>query len=118
MRFLGKKTENIARVYLETRGLTFITANYACGHGELDLIMVDRGILVFIEVRYRRQFSHGDGIASIDLRKQEKIKKTARHYLQKNNLLDKIACRFDVISLAGKEKYDIRWIQDAFWEKW
>ncbi len=118
MKTIGKEIENLVASYLERQGLKLVIANYRCKMGEIDLVMMDRGTLVFIEVRYRKSCSYGDGVATVNKSKQWRIKRTALHYLQQYNLYDKIDCRFDVIAVSGKTQSDFRWIKDAFWSKW
>ena len=108
---LGFISEKEACHYLQSKGLKLITQNYRCAHGELDLIMQDNDVLVFIEVRLRSHRHYGDAFESIDSRKQQKLLKSATHYLQKHRLLDKIDCRFDVIGFSNNT---IEWIKDAF----
>lgn len=50
----GDAWENQARRWLEGQGLRFIAANARERGGEIDLIMRDGTVTVFIEVRYRR----------------------------------------------------------------
>ncbi|MDR1056998.1 MAG: YraN family protein [Coxiellaceae bacterium] len=40
-------------------------------------------------------------MATISKSKQRKIIKTATHYLQEQNLYDKVVCRFDVVTVSG-----------------
>lgn len=118
MQIVGKKVEKLVSSYLEQRGLKLITSNYRCKFGEVDLIMSDEDVLVFIEVRYRKKSDYGDGVATVDRFKRNKIKKAAVHYLQKNDLYDEVPCRFDVVSVSGGLQKKISWIKDAFWAKW
>ncbi|MDA8561553.1 YraN family protein [Gammaproteobacteria bacterium] len=108
---LGIISEKKALNYLIKNGLKFITKNYKCYFGEIDLIMQDYTTLVFIEVRLRYNKYYGNAIESIDSKKQKKLLKSATHYLQKYNLTDKIDCRFDVIGFSSNS---IDWIKDAF----
>jgi len=114
-RATGHSIEKLASQHLESKGLKLIESNFSCKLGEIDLIMQDNDYLVFTEVRYRKNNSHGSGFETIGPHKQRKIIKTAMLYLQKNQLTDKIACRFDVVSVAdtpqGKQ---FEWIKDAF----
>jgi putative endonuclease len=109
----GFTAEQSAEAFLCTQGFSPITRNYQCKMGEIDLIMRDQDYLVFIEVRYRDQASHGSGAETITHSKKSKLIRTATHYLIENNLWDKVPCRFDVISLSAQT--DIVWIKDAFW---
>jgi len=117
-RTIGKNAEDFACGYLERQGLKFVSANYQCKCGEIDLIMWDVATLVFVEVRHRKVRDYGDGVASVTKIKQRKIIRTATYYLQANNLLDKILCRFDVIATSGEADGEVLWIKDAFWAKW
>src|SRR5579862_4259361 len=107
---LGLMREQDACVFLQARGFNLITRNYHCAFGEIDLIMQDREEIVFIEVRSRTD-KNNDALESIDQIKQEKLLKSAIHFLQKRNQLDKVICRFDVVGFSGTQ---IKWIKDAF----
>ncbi len=108
----GQISEGLAREYLEKQGLCFVEKNFRAKCGEIDLIMRDKEHLVFIEVRYRHQDDHGNGLDSISKAKQQRIIKTARHYLQQKDLAEKACCRFDAIGVTSIQK--ITWIKDAF----
>lgn len=110
---IGDEAEAQARDYLVKHGLRWITSNYRCRIGEIDLIMRDKDYLVFVEVRARASLAFGGALTSITPNKQRKIIKTAQLYLQTHQLHDKQACRFDVISLEGTPPH-ITWVQHAF----
>ena len=109
----GVKSEKQALSYLQEQGLSLICQNYYCRFGEIDLIMLDQDTLVFIEVRYRKNSDFGGALASITKRKQDKIIKTARHYLAQ--LENEPYCRFDTIAIDQQSKLP-EWIQNAFSE--
>lgn len=114
-RDIGQSLEEFACAKLREQGLKIIERNYLCKMGEIDLIARDNSQLIFIEVRYRKSNIYGGSLESISLKKQQRIIKTAFHYLQKQNLLNKIACRFDVIALSGSfNKLEYNWIKAAF----
>ena len=50
---LGATGERLARRHLEQRGYRFVAANWRRTYGELDLIMRDGDVLVFVEVKTR-----------------------------------------------------------------
>lgn len=112
----GRLAEEKACNYLKAHGLSLVERNYLCTRGEIDLIMKDNNTTVFVEVRYRGDTRFGSGAESVDQRKQNKLLATAAHYLQKNPAAAKGACRFDVVSLTGKENDEetLDWIPDAF----
>lgn len=51
---IGRLGERHARLVLEARGYQYVTANWHCPSGELDLVMLDGDELVFVEVKTRR----------------------------------------------------------------
>ena len=109
----GRVAEEKALVYLKKQGLRLIMKNFNCRVGEIDLIMRDKDQLVFVEVRSRVSASFGGGVASVTHAKKQKIMKTACYYMLKYQDLNKVALRFDVISIDGKSAA-ITWIKDAF----
>lgn len=109
----GQKAEDLACEYLKKQGLRFITRNFRSRFGEIDLILRDKTVLVFVEVRSRSSMAFGGAIASVTLGKQQKIVKTAQFYLVKHGLQDKMPVRFDVVALEGKSG-QINWIKQAF----
>lgn len=111
----GFAAEKRVLKYLENKDLAFVEKNYFSDFGEIDLIMRDGEYLVFIEVRKRKRTNNGFSIETVNRAKQLKIIRTATHYLQSNNLYDKIHCRFDVVGLDlvnGVEQ--ITWVKAAF----
>lgn len=110
----GDAWETEARRYLEAQGLHFIAANVCQRGGEIDLIMRDKKVTVFVEVRYRRSARYGDAAASVTQRKQQRLLHAARLWLsQHNGSFDTVDCRFDVVAFTGS---DIQWLKNAFSE--
>lgn len=84
-RRIGDRAEALAARFLQAQGLQLIARNYVRRIGEIDLILRDptSGSIVFVEVRYRhRTTRYGDGIDSIGLAKQRKLRRTANAWLQ------------------------------------
>lgn len=107
---LGQLAENWACDYLQAQGFKLLARNYRLRGGEIDLIGQDGEYLVFIEVRYRSREDFGGALYSIDLRKQQKIIRTAQHYLLLHPY--DLACRFDVIAINAQQQ--ITWLKNAF----
>jgi len=115
-RDIGQSTEAFAAEYLVKQGLVYQEKNQYCRLGEIDLIMQDGNILVFIEVKYRSSVNFGGAISAISASKQKKIRKTAAFYLQQCSLNEyNTPCRFDVIALQGNiNNPEITWLKNAF----
>ena len=108
----GDAVELRARRWLEKQGLKFIAANVHERSGEIDLIMHDATVTVFVEVRYRSSAAYGGAAASVTRSKQHKLLQTARLWLARHNgSFDTVDCRFDVLAFTGNE---IEWLQNAF----
>ena len=105
----GVAEEQAAADYLVQQGLKLVARNYACRGGEIDLIMRDGAVLVFVEVRARAGDNFGGAAASITATKQRRIALAASHYLVKFNI--DAPCRFDAVLIqAGK----LQWLKAAF----
>lgn len=110
----GLQAEQQALLFLQSRGLRRVASNFTVRGGEIDLVMQDRDILVFVEVRYRRQSSFGSAAESVTGSKQRRIIRAAGIFLSRNSRWQDTPCRFDVLAISGDKKRDIAWIQDAF----
>lgn len=110
----GDAWEQEARRWLERKGLRFIAANVRTRGGEIDLIMKDGAVTVFVEVRYRSSAQYGGATASVTRSKQTKLLQTARLWLARHNgSFETTDCRFDVIAFTGSQ---IEWLTNAFGE--
>jgi putative endonuclease len=112
----GAAAEALARRHLEQQGLRLLAQNWRCKRGELDLVMLDAGTVVFVEVRYRRHSAWGGAAESVDARKREKLSRAAQHFLQQESRWAKYPCRFDVIAITADSQIpaQLDWIQNAF----
>lgn len=107
--------ERLAQRYLCEQGLRLVAKNYRCPHGEIDLVMRDAEHLVFVEVRYRRRPAPVAPAVTITAAKQQRIARSALHYLQHSDPLDDTPVRFDVIAVTGTtSRPSIDWISGAF----
>ena len=108
----GQYYEQQARCFLEQQGLLFVSANYRCRQGEIDLIMREHQTLVFVEVRYRASRDYGGALSSVTPAKQQKIRHTARYFLLNQQINEAHqACRFDIVSYDDGQR---SWLKNAF----
>jgi len=94
----GSIGEEIACEFFSKLGYEIIERNYQYGHGEIDIIAMDREILVFIEVKYRKNLEYGPPETAITKGKQKLIRRTAEAYLYENDIKDQ-ECRIDVAAI-------------------
>lgn len=112
---LGRQAEDQACRFLEEHGLQLVAKNFRCKYGEIDLIMQDGNVLVFVEVRFRRNQLFGGPLASITPDKQRRLLTTAQAYLQQHAVRGKYeGMRFDVVALSAQaENPTIEWLPNA-----
>ncbi len=83
---------------------------------ELDLVARDRDVLVFVEVKTRKNEDFGRPLSSVDRKKRHALSRAAVRYLKA--LRSPCVCfRFDVVEVvgsAGEQEPEIRHIEDAF----
>jgi putative endonuclease len=117
MKNLGDHYEKLALVLLRDAGMHLVARNYRCKPGEIDIIARDHGTLVFIEVRARSSTRFATAAASVDGRKQRRLRLAALHFLQRHPQLADMPCRFDVIAFEPRQSAAAatpRWIRSAF----
>jgi putative endonuclease len=110
---LGVNGEDLAARFLQENGYTVLERNFRYGRGEIDIIAEDAGTIVFVEVKSRSSESFGSPEGAVDSRKQRQLSKLALAYLQRERLLHKVDCRFDVVAISHQSN-SIRLIRNAF----
>jgi putative endonuclease len=98
----GRGGEEIAWDHLRRAGYTLVERNARTRFGEIDLIVEQRGTVVFVEVRSRTSARFGTALESIDGRKRRRLALLAADYLAKRRLEDRRA-RFDVIAIEWQD---------------
>jgi len=106
-RKIGSLAEGRAEVFLLEQGYQIITRNFQTRFGEIDLIVKKDNVIVFVEVRYRKDDSFGSPLESISTKKIKSICKTALLFPGLENQ-DR---RFDVIAITGEK---IEHLSNAF----
>jgi len=106
----GQQAEDRACEHLQENGLRILQRNYRLRSGEIDIIGCDTTHIVFIEVRLRYNPNFGGALASVDWRKQQRIIRTAQHYLMCH--ATDLPARFDVIAIS--KDGTLQWLQNAF----
>ncbi len=112
---IGRMGEDLALNYLRNKGYVYVDRNFKRTHGEIDLIMKDGSIVVFVEVKTRKSRAYGDPIESVTLFKQRHIRYCANIFLtlhkwQEENI------RFDVVEIliGPGERVKYRHVKNAF----
>lgn len=115
MRAAGAAFEQRACAELQRAGLTLLERNYTTRYGEINLVMLDRDTVVFVEVRHRVSSTRGDAAASVHQGKQAKLIRAAQIWLASHSQHAHRTCRFDVIGYDGPaEDARMQWLRAAF----
>ena len=111
---LGKEGERVAERFLQQKGYKVVERNYRCPLGELDLIVLDRRVVVFVEVKTRTGHGFGSPLEAVEFRKQRKMIQAAQFFLAEKKLQQRDA-RFDVVGVSwpGREPV-VEHIENAF----
>ena len=100
-RRIGGAQEARAMLELERLGYKILEKNFRCRIGEIDMIALHKGYLVFIEVKYRKNSKAGFAAEAVTWKKQQTISRVADYYIRTH--CKKIpSCRFDVAALDGE----------------
>jgi putative endonuclease len=110
----GDRGEDLAAQYLESRGYSLVARNWRRRWGEIDLIALKGGIMIFCEVKCSRYEGETHPEIRVDRTKQIKLARLARAYLALEQ--PKIeSCRFDVVAVKKEQGRDvIEHIENAF----
>lgn len=114
---IGKWGEAKAAEYLRANGYKIEAINYHSRFGELDIVARKKKVLAFVEVKLRKNNSHGAALEFVTYSKQNKIRLTAEYYLQEKGDL-RLQPRFDVIEIYApfgiSDDFTINHIENAF----
>ena len=109
LRQLGASVEDQVAQYLLAQGYTLLSRRLHVGHSELDLVALDEDIVVFVEVKYRKN----DlllAVESIGPAKIAYLKRAAEQYVFEHQL-QQHPVRFDVVAVTRE---GIRHFKNAF----
>ena len=111
----GSWAEDRALAHLRRHGLSLIARNFHSRFGEIDLIMRQGEVLVFVEVRARRNAGFASPAQSIDEPKQRRLALAASNFLQVRPRYAQLRSRFDAVCVTGaNSKATLQWITNAF----
>ncbi len=110
-REVGEYYETKACEYLADEGLRVIARNFRVKIGEIDIVALDGGMLVFIEVKYRKTKDYGGAWWAISEYKQKKIRRVAQWFMKQSGYPQETFCRFDAVLIDGN---DVEHIKNAW----
>ena len=98
---LGQSGERVAADFLEEKGIRVIDSNWRCASGEIDLVALDGGELVIVEVKTRRSRRYGDPLEALTRAKLLRLRTLAvlwardHHYVVGSLRIDAIGIVMD-----------------------
>jgi len=110
----GAIGEQIAAKFLENKNYLILHQNWRYEKKEVDIIALDKEMLVFVEVKTRRDFSFGFPEEAVTVQKQNFLKTAADAFVEAHPQYNQL--RFDIISIivdAAIAK-EIKHFEDAF----
>ncbi len=102
---LGARAERVALRYLRERGHRLVARNYSTRRGEIDLITLFKGIVVFTEVKSAIKSPHYSPRDKVDRRKRAKLAFVAEEFLRRRRFQGR-KYRFDLIEVSFKSRAD------------
>ncbi|MDC0609272.1 YraN family protein [Vibrio sp.] len=110
---IGSKYEDLASSYLKKFGMKLVEQNFHCRGGELDLVMLDNQVIVFVEVKYRKSQEHGHAAEAVTPAKRKKLIKSSTVWLLKHGYsYYDTEFRFDVVAIHD-DGQRIEWFKNA-----
>ncbi len=105
---LGRRGEDLAAGYLESKGYVVLDRNYRFERAEIDIVCYqpgpvpeNGGDIVFVEVKARSGTGFGRPEEAVGDAKQRQIVHAARAYLYERQL-EGAPCRFDVVAILDR----------------
>jgi putative endonuclease len=109
----GAKGENLAVRFLITNGYNVIEQNYRSGRSEIDIIARRGDLMVFVEVKTRKNNKYGYPESFLSEAQKERIHYAAEDYIAQNEW--KGSFRFDIIAIiSSADVQEIDHFEDAF----
>lgn len=102
---VGDEGEQLAVDYLIEHGYTIIETNYRYGKGEIDIVAKSEksDLLIFVEVKSRKNLEFGEPEYAITKNKIRQIRRMAQLYFYDKEIKE-ADCRFDVITVLYNEQ--------------
>lgn len=111
----GDWGEELASRYLQKQGFEILERNWRYSRAEVDIIARHRGLLIFVEVKQRKNTDFGYPESFVSEKQQQLLAEAAAVFCDAMAYEGEI--RFDVISIIGQpaqEGPDLHHLKDAF----
>ena len=110
---IGDRGEDNAVNFLLANGYEVLQRNFRFGRAEIDIIAQKNAVIVFIEVKTRKNNNYGYPESYLSEPQQERIHLAAEEYVLQNEWQGNI--RFDIISILwDADAFNFEHFEDAF----
>jgi len=97
----GLWAEYLAVGLFVLKGYRVLVRRYKCPVGEVDFIAAKRGVLVAVEVKFRRGVKGADEILeTIHMKNQHRVERAMAHFLACNPRHNGKSVRFDAVAVS------------------
>jgi len=96
---VGRYGERVAVRHLEAAGLQVLERNWRCALGELDVVAVDGGCLVAVEVKTRRSVVAGHPLEAVTPVKLARLRRLVAAWLAEHRDRSWPEVRIDVVAV-------------------
>ena len=93
----GSVGERLAANYLAEQGYILLERNFRCRYGEIDVIACQREMVVFVEVKLRKNAGFSRAAEAVTPAKRERLRKAASLWLAQQDC--GAPARFDVVEV-------------------
>lgn len=110
---IGKKGEDLACNYLVKKGLQIVERNFQNKYGEIDIVCMDKDVLVFVEVKTKVGHDFGEPEEMVNKSKLRQVQRMGEIYVLNCELkgtgqgLWSGRCRVDVVAVVLGKDYSI-----------
>jgi putative endonuclease len=94
---LGARGERWAAAYYVQQGAQLLAQNWRADGDEIDLVLLEGRVLVFVEVKTRTALWGGEGYQAVNRRKKRAVRRAVRVWLREIGGLAHV--RFDIVEV-------------------
>ena len=110
----GELGERIAERWLRRHGWRVVQRRFRTGHRDIDLVVEQGDLVVFVEVKARRGAEFGDPVEAVNWSKQQQLVRSASVWIDRHGRASE-SYRFDVVGvLVEGERVRVRHVANAF----
>ena len=110
----GELGERIAERWLRRHGWRVVQRRFRTGHRDIDLVVEQGDLVVFVEVKARRGAEFGDPVEAVNWNKQRQLVRSASVWIDRHGRPSE-SYRFDVVGvLVEGERVRVRHVANAF----